>query len=162
MSDIALDTLLDELSSFSLPTPSIALAKSKENERLEQADVNQYILNKSKTLIEAGLAAIQDLSTYAVQSQNPDEVAALAELMSATTRAIEALNKSNLVDRKAERDKELKEMDIKSRKELMELQNQQPGTTNTNILIASREDIMSKLFGDKRPILTVDATSVNK
>jgi hypothetical protein len=139
-----LSTLLDELTSISVPKPSIS--KLSKEQTLEEVDINQYVLNKSKALIDAGVDAVQDLKDVVISAQNPDEIESLASLLNATTKAIEVLNKSNLIDKKANKDKELKIMEIEARKEIAQLKPGSTTTNNTNVLIASREEIMKKLF----------------
>jgi hypothetical protein len=149
--DDDLNTLIDELSSFEFPIQSQQI--KKEELVLNEEDTEQYFLNRSKAVIEAGVNAIQDMTPYVVQGQNPKEIAALAELMSATTQALDALNKGNLINKKANRDEQLEHIRIQGRKELA--QKEQSITNNLNVLVASREDIMKKLFGknDEQPPL---------
>jgi predicted amidohydrolase YtcJ len=147
------NTLLDGLSSFEFPSESKNLSKAHPS--LKDEDVNQYVLDKSKALIEAGVTAVQDMTPYVVQGQNPDEVAALAELMSATTKALETLNKTNLIDRKAKKDEQLKKLDIQGKKELAQLQPGNKTTNNMNVLVASREEIFKKLFDQEAEVLEI-------
>jgi hypothetical protein len=147
-----LNTLFDGLSSFSMPS----VEAPKEKITLKDEEVNQYVLDKSKSLIETGLNAVQDLASYVTQGQNPDEIAALAELMNATSKAIEALNRVNLIDRKADRDEKLKRIDIEGKKELISLSGPQNVTNNMNVLVASREEIMKRLFGNGSEQLEID------
>ena len=144
MDEDNLSTLLDGLSSFDLPTESRNLPRNPVP--LQDGEVNQYVLNKSKALIEAGVAAVQDMTPYVAQTQDPEGVAALAELMSATTRAIEAMNRVNLQDRKQAGSEKLKKLEIEGRKEVALLQPKNTVTHNTNVLVASREEIFRKLF----------------
>ena len=156
MSEDNIDTLLESLSSFDFKniTPK---ETNKKVSGLADEDVNQFILNKSKELIETGVSAVQDLMPYVQQGQNPDEIDALANLMSATTKAIEALNKTNLIDRKADRDEKIKKMEIEARKELAQAQGNKTINHNTNVLIASREEIMKKLLGvDTAEVLEIE------
>ncbi len=146
MDDIGLNTLLDGLSSFEFPKEEKSIVNSTSNRKLDQHEVNQFVIDKTKQLIETGVDAVQDMMSLVQQGQNPDEIAALAELMNATTKAIEAMNKSNLIDKKADRDEKLRKMEIEAKKELVQLK---PGNTinnNTNVLVASREEIMKKLI----------------
>jgi hypothetical protein len=152
MDENNLSVLLDELSSFKFPSQH-EKAISVPSSNFQDVDVNQYFLNKSKAVIEAGVNAIQDLSPYVTQGQNPDEIAALAELMSATTKALDTLNKGNLIDKKAAKDEKLKHIDIQGKKELLELQPSKNVTHNTNVLVASREEIMQKLFGKNAEVI---------
>jgi hypothetical protein len=147
MSDI--DTLLNELSSFSFPQQSTAKSVPRGTPtNITEDNINDYILQKTGTLIDAGLGAVSDLKDFVVQGQNPDEIAALSELISSTTKAIEALNKINLQNKKARIDKELKAIDIEGRKSIA---SSLPGnniTNNTNVLVASREEIFKQLLND--------------
>jgi len=142
-----IDMLIDEISNFSLPTPHTDEVK-KDVEEIKEEDIQKYVLKQSKTLIDLGVGITQDLSNTATSSGNPDDVAALAEIMNATSKLIDTLHKNTLLDKKSKEAEKLKIMDIEAKKELVQLQvaNQKP--VNNNILIASREDIMKRLFGN--------------
>jgi len=143
MDDISI--LVDELSNFSMPTPKTVEAKA-EDSQLKEEDIQDYVLKQSKALIDLGVGMTTDLASTAVQSQNPDDVAALAEIMNATSKLIDTLHKSTLLDKKGQKDEKLKIMDIEAKKEIAQLKAAAHNTTNMNVLIASREDIMKKLF----------------
>lgn len=149
MSDI--DTLLDELSSFSFSQPASTKISSKpQTTKITEDNINDYILQKTGNLVDAGLGAVEDLKDFVVQGQNPDEIAALSELISSTTKAIEALNRINLQNKKAKTDKELKTMDIEGKKAIA---SSLPGnniTNNTVNLVASREEIFKQLLNDAK------------
>jgi hypothetical protein len=140
----SLSLLVDELSSFKFPSHTENLKATVEE--LKEEDIQQYVLKQSKALIDAGVGTVQDLAPLASQGQNPDDVAALAEVMSATSKLIDTLHKSTLLDKKAQKDEKLKKMDIEARKEIAQLQASSQKPTNMNVLVASREDIMKKLF----------------
>jgi hypothetical protein len=148
----SIDTLLDELSSFSMP---IAKPKifSEHNEATED-NINEYIIKRTSHLIDTGIGAVEDIKDYIVQGQNPDELAALSELISSTTKAIEALNRINLLNKKAKTDKELKIMDLQNRKEVAGML---PGNNvvNNNLIVASREEIFKQLLKDTEPNIEV-------
>lgn len=147
-----INILIDELSNFSLPAPRTDEAK-KDVEEIKEEDIQKYVLKQSKTLIDLGVGMTQDLSNTVTSSGNPDDVAALAEIMNATSKLIDTLNKTSLLDKKAQKDEKLKKMDIEAKKELVQLQaaNQKP--TNMNVLVASREDIMKKLFSKEADVI---------
>jgi hypothetical protein len=140
----SISLLVDELSSFEFP--SRVEQQKEEKDELTEEDLQKYVLKQSKALIDAGVGTVQDLAPLAAQGQNPDDVAALAEVMSATSKLIDTLHKSTLLDKKAQKDEKLKKMDIEARKEIAQLQADNQKPANMNILIASREDIMKKLF----------------
>jgi hypothetical protein len=154
MSDI--DTLLDELSSFQFPATTTAKSVPRGTPtNITEDNINDYILQKTGTLIDAGLGAVSDLKDFVVQGQNPDEIAALSELISSTTKAIEALNKINLQNKKAKTDKELKAIDIEGKKAIA---GSLPGnvTNNTVNLVASREEIFKQLLNDVQEEETIE------
>lgn len=147
MSDI--DTLLDELSSFSFPQSTTAKSIPRGTPtNITEDNINDYILQKTGNLVDAGLGAVQDLKDFVVQGQNPDEIAALSELISSTTKAIEALNRINLQNKKAKTDKELKTMDIEGKKAVAGSLTGANITNNTVNLVASREEIFKQLLNN--------------
>ena len=154
MDDSSIDTLIDELSSFELPRPGQSAPLSVS--QLSDREVNQYILDKAKALIETGVSAVQDMAPYVAQTSDPESVAALAELMSATTRAIEALNRGNLLEKKAAKDEKIKRLEIQGRKEIATLQAKSNTTNNLNVLVASREEIFKKLFDEPVKVLELE------
>jgi hypothetical protein len=141
----SIDTLLEELSSFDYST--VKPPKREEEIEISENNINDYILKKTGNLIDAGLGAVEDLKEYIVQGQNPDEIAALSELISSTTKAIEALNRINLHNKKTKDTKELKKMDIEGKKEIASLTSGDT-TINNNILVASRAEILERLFAN--------------
>jgi len=152
MSD-SIDTLLDELSSFSLP-PSKPKLFSEHNE-VNEDNINEYIIKRTGHLIDTGIGAVEDIKDYIIQGQNPDEIAALSELISSTTKAIEALNRINLLNKKTKNDKELKVMDLQNRKEVAGML---PGNNiiNNNLIVASREEIFKQLLNNEpEPVIEI-------
>ena len=143
-----LDTLLSELSSFELPvsTPKPEVPAMEVNDE----NINDYILKRTTQLIDTSITAVDDIKDYIIQGQNPDEIAALSELINAATKSIEALNRINLLNKKGKIDKELKEMDLKNRKEVAGML---PGNNvvNNNLIVASREEIFRQLLNEPEP-----------
>ena len=152
-----LDTLLNELSSFEMPTnkqvvPSNTMEVTDDN-------INEYIVKRTSSLIDTGINAIEDIKDYIIQGQNPDEIAALSELINATTKSIEALNRINLLNKKGKIDKELKEMNLKGKKEVAGML---PGNNvvNNNLIVASREEIFRQLLNEPEPIEVIDSVVI--
>ena len=146
----SLDTLLDELSSFNYP-PAKPAAKHVKVRELTEDNITDFVIKSSEELISAGLESVADLRDYVVQGQNPDEIDALASLISSTTGAIEALNKMVLLKKKNEATKELKILEFENRKEVAALLPQNNIVNNTNVLVASREEIFKKLLANSIP-----------
>lgn len=144
-----LDTLLDELSGFNFPPITVPRTRETRKTEITEDDVTDFVIKSSEALINAGLDSVSDLRDYIVQGQNPDEIDALASLITSTTGAIEALNKMVLLKKKNEATKELKIMELENRKEVAALL---PGTNtvnNTNVVIASRSEMFKALIQDE-------------
>lgn len=160
MDDENITSLLDELSSFDFSSTSNKLNKNQEPEQpITDDTTNQYFLDKSKAIIDAGVGAIQTMTPYVVQGQDAREMDALSKLMTATAQALDTLNKGNLIDRKAAKDEELEYVKLQGKKELMKLKQQEQNAStqnNLNIVVSSPEEIMKKLFPSSGNILNLE------
>ena len=154
-----LDTLLSELSSFELPvsTPKPVITEIE----VTDYNINEYILKRTTQLIDTSITAVDDIKDYIIQGQNPDEIAALSELINAATKSIEALNRINLLNKKGKIDKELKEMDLKGKKEVAGMLPSN-NTVNNNLIVASREEIFKQLLNEPEPIEVVDSVVIEE
>jgi hypothetical protein len=134
-----IDAIVEQLRADSIPsTPHIQSREIVPQEQVTDDNVNEYILKKTTENIEAGLDAVNSLKDIVITGQNPQEIAALASLINATTKALDSLNKINLQNKQIKSDKELKQMEVTAVKSL------KPATTN--VLIATRDEVMSKLY----------------
>lgn len=143
-----IQTLLDELSSFEMPSPNTKKAMEAEP-TLNKEDVEQYFLNKTKAVIEASVGAVQDLTAATTAGGDAKDVDALAKLVASTAQMLDTLNKSSLIDRKADRDERLEKIKLEGKKEILTLNQSPKQVTNNNFLIATREEIMKKLSEPK-------------
>jgi len=78
----------------------------------------------------------------------PADIEAYAEVYKGVVGVLDTLAKLELQNKKAKTAKELKEMDIKSKKELPE-----SSKGNTNILIATREEIFKNFIKQGEKII---------
>jgi hypothetical protein len=153
--DDDISSLLDELSSFNLPTVNTQRATQDETP-LNPEDLQQYFLNKSKVLVDTTIGAIQDLTPGIVAGSDAKEIEALSKLASSAAQALEAIQKTALIDKKADRDEQLEYIKMEGKKEIAKLAQGPQKITNNNILLASREEIMKKLFGQNGEILKIE------
>lgn len=142
--DDDIQTLLDELSSFEMPAPNTKKAFQSEPV-LQKEEVEQYFLNKTKAVIEASVGAVQDLTAATTSGGDAKDVDALAKLIASTAQMLDTLNKSSLIDKKADRDEQLEMIRIEGRKQLAQLTQAPKHVTNNNVMIATREEIMKQL-----------------
>lgn len=114
--------------------------KPSEIENLTDENVSDYVYKKTAEVIETGLSAVNELKDLVISGQDPKEIAALAQLISATTKAIDNLNKINLQAKQHKNNLEVAKVEANGNKALG------AGQQTNNILIATRDEIMNKLF----------------
>ena len=155
MSD-SLSSLMDELSSFTLPLTNKPVNSIPEV-NLTSDSVEEYILNKTSNLVDTSIDAIEDIKDYIIQGQNPDEIAALSELISSATKSLEILNKINLQNKKLKSDKDLKTLELENRKQVANMLPTGNSIVNNTVnIVASREEIFKKLLNDADDIKTAE------
>ena len=143
------------------PTPTAApIVPPKTNEEMEA-----FVLKHSADLVENSVKSIMELQKLTVATGDPEMMAGLASLIAASTGAIETVNKLHMLNKKAEINKEMKKIELEGKKELQQLKNEGnsmlPGS-QTNILIATREEIIAELTGKAKTkaVTTVSSTDV--
>lgn len=135
------------------PTTIVATASAVPIVKFVPTDENleEYVYNSATTLINSSLYTLEKVKRTVSSVVDHRELTALAELIKATTSSIDVLNKVVVENKKLRHSKEIKQMDIAAKKELgnTKIKNQ------TNILVASREDVLKQLV-DK----TLDANKI--
>lgn len=113
-------------------------------------EIQEFILKNSAKLAELSIKSVQELQKVTVATGDPEQMAGLASLITAGAGAIEAINKIHIQNKKAEVAKDVKKLEIEGKKEIQKIKND--GYLNlpqagTNILIATREEIIKELTG---------------
>lgn len=109
-----------------------------DNDPVTTENVEEFILKQSSKLIENSASAVEMMKEYVSTAPNADDVSALAELIGATSTALETLNKLNIANKRNKTAKEIKEMDINSKQ-------QQLTTAIQGKLLLTREELMKEL-----------------
>lgn len=145
-----LNTLLEELSSFGTKQPPQYSSNHPQpaDKVPTEDELTDYILKKANALVDASLTSVEELKPYVIQGCNPDEVAALAELINASTKALETVLKINQQKKKFDNDIKLKQIDYELKKELVNTTQSGPTTINNNVFLASREEVFKKYLND--------------
>ena len=127
------------------------------------AELQEFVLKNSAALAALSIKSVQELQKVTVATGDPEQMASLASLITAGAGAIETINKIHIQNKKAEAAKEVKKLELEGKKEIQKLKNDgylnlpQGGTTN--VLVATREEIMGQLTG-KIKNKTADVTEV--
>jgi hypothetical protein len=117
-----------EKTQTSLPPPT----------KITDDTANDYVYQKAAQLVETNLSIINSIKDSIASGLDPKELASLAQLMSVTNKALDTINNINLQNKQAKNNIEMKKIEAEGRKSLP------PATTN--VLIATREEVMTKIF----------------
>jgi len=143
----SIDDLLSQLQSSN----QVARDADKQDDfKLDKEDLENFLLQYSGKLIKGSVDYVEDVKQFITSAPDAKDVESLSKLVGAAAAAIETLNKIHISDQKAKSTKELKIMDIESKKAL------QQQDTETKLLL-NREELMKQLIGDAQ-IIDADVT----
>jgi len=142
----SIDDLLSQLQSSNQVGRDI---EKQDDFKLEKEDLENFLLQYSGKLIKGSVDYVEDVKQFITSAPDAKDVESLSKLVGAAAAAIETLNKIHISDQKAKSTKELKVMDIESKKAL------QQQDTETKLLL-NREELMKQLIGDAQIIDVTD------
>lgn len=119
-----------------------------EENVLKREDIEDFIIQNSSRLIKKSLSIVDNVNDYISSAPENRDVAAMAELIKASSGAIEALNKLHTAKERNDTQVEVKQMDIDSKEKLNIADNQ------TKLLL-SREDIMHALIDREEDVIDI-------
>lgn len=91
---------------------------------IKREDLENFIIQKSGELVQDALETVQTIREDIIAAPDDKNVSSFADLVTATSNAIETLNKLVASTKKNETTIKVKEMDIASKRELQEVQGQ--------------------------------------
>jgi len=126
-------------------------------------NLGDFILQQSQQLVLESIEAVKELKITVLNTIDPDAMSGLANVIKATTGALDTLNNLNLEAHKAKNAKELKTLDIEGRKQISS--SKKPNQT-VNIM-ANREDMMKMMEEVERkskelPAIDAEFQEINK
>ena len=138
MSDQELDDIINGLKTDQSMSTLAETPSSNGNDD----NINQFIIDKMTRLVENGMDTIESLQQTVVTGFEPEELSAFSSLIQSVIKAADTLNKINISNKKAKTDKELKILDVETKKHL----SMAKGGNTTNVLVATREEIIQKFL----------------
>jgi hypothetical protein len=138
-----LDDLLKELKEEQCKTPYTP-PPAPPLPDLEDEDVNKYVLQNASKLVQLGIMSVESLKDVISQSYDAEEIESFASLIRSVNDSLNTVNKINIQNKKIKAAKEIKQMD---------LQRVLPPTHQTNVLIATREEIIKGLVNNANTLL---------
>lgn len=133
------DSILSQLKDFEIAPTHVAA--SALTPALSADNLEQYILDKSKELIDTSVRTLHEFSAVLSSSPSEKTAEALSYLITSTTAALETLTKISNSNKKLTHSTKIKQMDIDSKKQIAQ-------ETNAGGLQLSHRDIMKMLNGN--------------
>ena len=119
-----------------------------EESVLDKEDLEDFLIQNSGKLIKKSLSIVDNVNDYISSAPENRDVAALAELIKASSSAIETLNKLHVAKERNETQLEVKKIDVQSKERINIADNQAK-------ILLSREDIMNALLDDDKEVIDV-------
>lgn len=126
--------------------------KVKTKFKLNKDELEEFIMNSAGELINKSIEMVDEVKDYVSSAPESRDVASLAELIKASSSAIESLSKVLIQKDRSKTQKEVKEMDITGKKQLMQ------GEFNAKMLL-SRDDVIGELFKNVKNSDTIENVS---
>ncbi len=140
--DIVVDDLLSQLKGVNAASKEI----QKDEFKLDKEELEKFLLNYSGKLIKGTVDYVEEVKQFITSAPDSRDVDALSKLVGASASAIESLNKILLQDKANEAKIQVKQMDIESKKELQDSNNEKLG------LSINREELLKQLVNDAKII----------
>ena len=105
---------------------------------VQKEDIEKFVIERAGTLVDESLEMVKMVKDYITSAPETDSVEALAGLVTATSSALETLNKIIVADKKSETIFKAKELDARYKRELIE------DITKSKVL-ATREEMLKQL-----------------
>jgi len=141
--DDAVDDILTQLKTQNHSVTT----EQRQEATLEVEDIEEFLLKRTATLVDVSLNNVKEHSEYIASAPDARDAEANAALLKAATGAIETLQKIHANKENNDARKELKEMDIKARKEINT-------ADNTTRIALSQQEVMKMLMDDDIPIVS--------
>ena len=94
--------------------------KAEEEFNLDPEELEKFILNNAGKLVKKSIDMVDEVKQYVETAPESRDVSSLSELINASSSAIETLSKILVQNKKDKTQKEVKQMDIDGKKQLMQ------------------------------------------
>ena len=145
--DDAVDDLISQLQGNVQVARDI---ETKEEFKLNKDELEDFLLQHSGKLIKGSVDFVDDVKQFITSAPDAKDLEAFSKLVGASAAAIESLNKILMSNKKIEATEKLKIMDIESKKQLQDSDNEAK-------LLLNREELMKQLL-DNAQIIDADVS----
>jgi len=136
-----LDDLIDQLKVSASDSKKI----SSEQYDLPRENLEQFVLNSTGKLVTQGLEIVEGVKDYVMNNPESREVLALSDALKAVASALTVVKDIHIMQMKKETAKEIKTMEIESRKTLKD-------DDRKERLLMSRDEIFKKIMDEAKTI----------
>lgn len=119
--------------------PKAVAVINDQKDELTKDNLENFIIKHTGNLVKQATESVALVKDYVETAPNAEDVTALAELIRATSTAVEILNKTLIADKRNQTVVQVKEMEIRSRQEQFD-------TAVGVKLMLTREELMKQLF----------------
>ena len=144
--DEQLNSLVKQLKSTTTANNE-ARKEEKKSEELTPEDLEQFVIKNSGDLINQSLDTLREVKDYVMASGDPDSIGALADLIKASSSALDSLNKIVVQNKRSATTIATKVMDIDSRKAIQDTKEVDP-----NAITGTRDEVFKKILADAKVI----------
>ena len=109
--DLNIDSLIDQLKDTTCVNNEL---QSNENLKLEKDQIEEFVVENSGKLVQQSLEVLENVKDYIMASGDPDSISSLADLINASSKSIESLNKIVVQNKRSATTIAAKQMDIES------------------------------------------------
>ena len=121
-----------------------AVTKENKDIALQEGNVQEFLITKTGTLVEAAVDSMQTIKQTLGSTTDAEEITALAKLIEASAKAIDALNTLYNAAERNKTSKEIKQMEIKHREKMRE-EDEAANKEGNNFILTDRESVLSFL-----------------
>lgn len=143
--------LIHQLQTGSEETSEIVAVAEKMS--LDKQQLEQFILDNQSTLIKDSVDVLQIMKQYVAAAPNAEDIGSFAELLKATSTAIDNLTKLHTSNQRVETQVKIKQMDIEAKKEIND-------DNNLVKLVGTREEIFKKMLKES-DVIDVEVEQVD-
>lgn len=143
--------LIHQLQTGSGETSEIVAVAEKMS--LDKQQLEQFILDNQSTLIKDSVDVLQIMKQYVAAAPNAEDIGSFAELLKATSTAIDNLTKLHTSNQRVETQVKIKQMDIEAKKEIND-------DNNLVKLVGTREEIFKKMLKES-DVIDVEVEQVD-
>jgi hypothetical protein len=137
------DDILEQLKNSKKECTHISKIRDGDEPEINRDDLESFVIRKSASLVQKALDIVDEIRDQATAASDSESLKALADMVKATSSAVDALNKVHIASERNKTAKEISKAQIDARTG-MNTQN------NQTRLMLSREEVMNRLFGSAK------------